>query len=296
MKIHDVFYKFPWGLQFLCFVLISAGCLIVSANAGSLLSVLIFGRDAFYQTPSLLVVQGISITGGFLLPALWLARMKQAARTDYLQCRNVVSFRPLLLAIAGYLLLSPFIAVVQEWNAAWHFPASWNGIEMYFRNKTAFSEQISRQMLHVQSSGLFICAFIVVAVGAGVCEEFFFRGGLQNLVREKVRNTHAAIWITAAIFSFFHIDLFGFFPRLFLGALLGYLYVWSESIWLPVLVHTLNNGILALLHFLYFNGRISLDPQNLEQAPGWPYVALSMIGFIVICFAAGKIKRWQTEQ
>lgn len=293
MKIRDAFYQFPFFLQFLCFVLISAGCLIVSGNLAGILSLFFFGQDALYQTPSLLLVQGFSAVGGFLLPSLWLARMKQAARADYLQCRKGVPFLPVLLAIAAYLLLSPFIAAVQEWNSAWHFPASWNGLEAYFRNKTALSEQISMQLLHVQSPGLFVCSLIVVAVGAGVCEEFFFRGGLQNLFQEWMKNKHAAIWTTAAVFSLFHLDLFGFFPRLLLGALLGYLYMWSETIWLPVIVHILNNALLALLHFLHFNNLIAFDPQTLEQTPAWPWVIVSLLGFAAVCFAAVKLKKEQ---
>ncbi len=291
MKIRDAFHQFPFFLQFLCFVLISAGCLIVSGNLAGILSFFFFGQDALYQTPSLLLIQGCSAVGGFLLPSFWLARMKQATRADYLQCRKGVSFLPVLLAIAAYLFLSPFIAAVQEWNAAWHFPASWSGLETYFRNKTALSEQISMQLLHVRNPGLFVCSFIVMAVGAGVCEEFFFRGGLQNLFQEWMKNRHAAIWTTAAVFSLFHLDLFGFFPRLLLGALLGYLYVWSETIWLPVLVHILNNAVLALLHFLHFNGHIAFDPQNLEQTPAWPWVIASLIGFGTVCFAAVKLKK-----
>ncbi|MDE6493747.1 MAG: CPBP family intramembrane metalloprotease [Bacteroidales bacterium] len=290
MKIRDAFYRFPLWVQFLCFALFSAGSLIVSANIGGLLSILIFGAEAFYQTPSLLLVQSFSILGGFLLPAFWLARMKQAAHTDYLQWRKGISWLPVLLAIAAYLLLCPFISAVQEWNAAWHFPQSWSGLEAYFRNKTAQSEQISLQLLQVKSPGLFVCSLLVVAAGAGLCEEFFFRGGLQNLLGEWIGNRHAAVWTTAVIFSLFHLDLFGFFPRLLLGALLGYLYVWSGTIWVPVLVHTLNNGILSLLHFLYFNGRISFDPQNLEHTPGFLWVAASLLGFAAVCTVACKIK------
>jgi hypothetical protein len=60
------------------------------------------------------------------------------------------------------------------------------------------------------------------------------------------RNAHAAIWVTAFIFSAMHMEFFGFVPRLLLGALLGYLVRWSGSLWLPILAHALNNSLVVI--------------------------------------------------
>ncbi|MCM1040815.1 MAG: CPBP family intramembrane metalloprotease [Bacteroides sp.] len=269
MKQRDVFYKFPCWLQLICLFLLMFGCLLVCANMASLLVVLVSGADSAGQTLPLLFVQGASVTGGFLLPSLWFMHMQKAGNPDYISVKKGVGLKILGLAVLAYLLLCPFISAIQEWNMNWHFPERWQALEAYFRNKGLLADQLSRQMLQTDSWGVFICSLLVVAVGAGVCEEFFFRGCLQNIFRNWFKNTHAAVWVCAAVFSLFHGDLFGFLPRLFLGAFLGYLYVWSGSIWTSVIVHTLNNSLLAFVYFLNYNGHLALSPENLENAPHW---------------------------
>ena len=46
-------------------------------------------------------------------------------------------------------------------------------------------------------------------------------------------------------------QFFGFLPRLLLGALFGYLFYWSNSLWLPILGHFINNGSVVLLSYFY---------------------------------------------
>ncbi len=283
MKQSEVFYKFPHWLQLVCLFLVMVGCLLVSANIAALFAALLFGMDSLNQALPLLFVQAVSVTGGFLLPSLWFAYMQKAGKPDYAAVKKGFSVKLLGLALLAYLLLCPFISALQEWNAGWHFPERWQALEEYFRNKSLQAELLSQKMLLTDSWGTFLCSIAVVAVGAGVCEEFFFRGCLQNIFRDWFKNVHAAIWTCAAIFSLFHGDLFGFLPRLVLGALLGYLYVWSGSIWLPVIVHTLNNTVLATVFFLHHNGYIALSPENLEHAPHWLIVSACLALCTGVC-------------
>ena len=288
MKQSEVFYKFPYWLQLVCLLLVMVGCLLVSANIAALFAALFFGMDSLNQALPLLFVQAVSVTGGFLLPSLWFARMQQAGNPDYPAAKKGFSLKLLGWAVLAYLLLCPFISAVQEWNAGWHFPEKWQTLEEYFRNKSLQTELLSQKMLLTDRWGTFFCSIAVVAIGAGVCEEFFFRGCLQNIFRGWFRNVHAAVWVCAAVFSLFHGDFFGFLPRLFLGALLGYLYVWSGSIWLPVIVHTLNNSVLATVLFLHHNGYIALSPENLEHAPHWSIVLIGLVLCTGVCLQVAK--------
>ena len=95
------------------------------------------------------------------------------------------------------------------------------------------------------SYGDLIVGLLIVAVLAGFSEEIFFRGALQRLIMSGPLNHHLAIWLTAFIFSAFHMQFFGFFPRLVLGGYFGYLLYWSRSLWLPVIIHALNNGLVV---------------------------------------------------
>ena len=47
-------------------------------------------------------------------------------------------------------------------------------------------------------------------------------------------NGHIAVWTAAAIFSLVRSQMFGFVPRLLLGAFFGYALWWTNSLRVPV--------------------------------------------------------------
>ena len=67
-------------------------------------------------------------------------------------------------------------------------------------------------------------AMLVIAVIPAIGEETLFRGVLQRNLTIWTKNPHVGIWLAAALFSAIHVQFLGFFPRMLLGALFGYLY------------------------------------------------------------------------
>jgi membrane protease YdiL (CAAX protease family) len=103
---------------------------------------------------------------------------------------------------------------------------------------------------------------IILALIPAVTEELFFRGMLQNLLKEKV-SVHVAIWISAIIFSAFHMQFYGFIPRMLLGGLLGYFLLWSESLILPIIAHFTNNAIMIIAYFFIQKNHLPINMDNL---------------------------------
>lgn len=91
-----------------------------------------------------------------------------------------------------------------------------------------------------------IMSVLIVGVFAGLSEELLFRGGLQRLLVTGGVNHHVAIWATAFFFSLLHMQFFGFVPRMLLGAFFGYMLYWTGSVWVPVILHALNNTIYVV--------------------------------------------------
>jgi membrane protease YdiL (CAAX protease family) len=84
-----------------------------------------------------------------------------------------------------------------------------------------------------------------------------FRGLLQRLLKEWLGNIHFAIFMAAFLFSAMHMQFYGFFPRMLLGIMFGYLFYWSGSLWVPICAHFINNGSAVIFSYLGQRGLLS---------------------------------------
>lgn len=145
-------------------------------------------------------------------------------------------------------------------NDSWHFPESLAALERVFRELSDTAQQLMEQFLLRGGIGDLLANLLVLALVPAVCEEIFFRGALQQtLTRCFGGRHHAAIIVTAAIFSLMHGDLFAFLPRFLLGILLGYLFFYGHSLWVNALAHFVNNTFVVILYFLAAHGIIDVE-------------------------------------
>ena len=68
--------------------------------------------------------------------------------------------------------------------------------------------------------GLMLNLFMIAGLAA-LGEELLFRSIIQTSLIKICKNAHVGILIASAIFSFIHLEFYGFIPRLILGMLLG---------------------------------------------------------------------------
>jgi membrane protease YdiL (CAAX protease family) len=123
-----------------------------------------------------------------------------------------------------------------------------------------------------------LTGILVIGVFAGIGEEMFFRGVVQPKLKLYTNSAHWGIWLTAIIFSAIHVQFYGFIPRVFLGALFGYLYLYSGSLLYPILAHIFNNTLTVIVVYLSNQGQIDFD---LESTDSVSYPA-AMLGFLVL--------------
>jgi uncharacterized protein len=85
--------------------------------------------------------------------------------------------------------------------------------------------------------------FIVVGViVAPVVEELFFRGFLFQGFRQRYGWVNGAL-LSSAVFAVAHLDPVALIPTFILGMLLAYMYHRTDSVWIPILLHVLVNGM-----------------------------------------------------
>ncbi len=148
------------------------------------------------------------------------------------------------------------------------------------------TNQFMRSILTMENIPELILALLTAAVTPALGEELLLRGVLQRRVLTQMfGNHHAAIWTAAFAFSFMHFEFAGFLPRFILGVTLGYAYHWSRSIWVPIILHFLFNGLQVMA--AYFAGGFTPDTE-MDVIPPW-WLALASLAAILYI-------GWKAEQ
>ena len=99
---------------------------------------------------------------------------------------------------------------------------------------------------------LFFNIFLLAFIPA-VSEEFFFRGVFQTLLIKKTKRIFFSIVFTSFIFAFFHLQFFKIIPIFYAGVVLGVLYLWTSSIWVPIFFHFIFNSFQVVIYFFSEN-------------------------------------------
>lgn len=231
----------------------------------------------------------------FIVPAITVAMLSTRFPASLLAVDKLPDLRITILAILALLLSVPAMNVLVEWNQNLSLPESMSGIEKQMRAMEEAAEASVKLLLGGNSVGGLVVNVLIVGVLAGFSEELFFRGALQRLLTVGGVMPHLMIWVAAFIFSAFHLQFFGFVPRLLLGAFFGYLLWWSGSLWLPILIHSLNNSIIVVATWFKENNINTTDINKIgvdgETPVSAAMVILSIIATAIVIYMIVKRSR-----
>ncbi len=208
------------------------------------------------------IKQALGVLAVFIFPALLIAMLFSEQKLSYFLIHKTPSFRFVLLSSVCIILALPVIAWLEEINKAIHLPASWSTLEKWMQFSENKAQTVEDALMNQPGLANLAGNLFVIAFMAALSEEIFFRGLLQQSLLRLTKNTHLAVWITAILFSAFHLQFYGFIPRVMLGALLGYCFTWSGSLWTSIIIHFLNNALVLVMTYL-LNTRII--PKSAEQ-------------------------------
>ncbi|MFN0049622.1 MAG: lysostaphin resistance A-like protein [Cytophagales bacterium] len=213
----------------------------------------------------LLYVQGMTSFGSMILaPILFLQYFYKHEINYFVNMpREIFFFLTAILVIVSM----PANAWIAEQNMQMKLPAFLIDMERWMAGKEAELKILTEYLTTFQTNTQFLVGLVVIALIPAIGEELLFRAGLQNLFNDAFKNKHVAIWLAAIIFSGIHLQFYGFFPRMFLGALFGYLYLWSGNILIPMTGHFVNNGFTLLLIHLKNVNQIKVDLETTQDIP-----------------------------
>jgi uncharacterized protein len=230
------------------------------------------------------VLQIFSSTGLFLMPPIILSLIESKRPFHWLKLDRritaIVMGLTLLLMFAG----TPFLELIVQVNRSMKLPGFLQELEAWMLAKEKQMEVLTKQLLVMRNPADLMLNLFMIAILPAISEELFFRGSVQRLFTSWIKSHHAGIWIAAIIFSAIHIQFYGFFPRMLLGALFGYLLVWSGNMWYPIIAHFVNNGVTVVAAYIYQQQGKSLDELDSATKTSWPVYLLSAAAIIVLLF------------
>lgn len=187
----------------------------------------------------------------------------------------------LLIGTAMIFAIMPLNSILAEWNAGLKLPESLSALEQIIKDMQESASAMIEKFVSVDTIGGLILNLFMIAGLAALGEELLFRSIIQTSLIKICKNAHVGILIASAIFSFIHLEFYGFVPRLILGMLLGYMFYFSGSIWIPMLMHFLNNGTVVLIYFLNNKGITNIDVDTFGQT-SIPILIVSIVVMIAL--------------
>ena len=209
-------------------------------------------------TSSLKWLQCIQTLSLFLLPALLCAWWWDDNHRPFrwLRMDKMISWRVVGLAALVMVCAIPGINLLADLNNRIVLPECLSSLEQFFRQMEEEAALLTERFMQADNVWVMMINMGLMAVLPALAEEMSFRGVLQQLLGGR---THVAIWLTAVIFSAIHMQFYGFIPRMLMGALFGYVFVWTGSLWVPIVMHFVNNGMAVLVYYILSNKGVSID-------------------------------------
>ncbi len=207
--------------------------------------------------------QTIQAFGFFIIPSFILAYLFGSNTFSYLQLRNNSRLQTFLLILLLVFISNPVINFVGHFNAKLSFPDFMGWLETWMRNKEDVAAEITTAFLNVNTVRGLLFNIFMIGILPALGEELLFRGVVQRILTRWANSYHWGIWLAAILFSALHLQFYGFLPRMLLGALFGYLLVWTGSLWVPIAAHFINNTLAVVFYYFQQHGTTTVDMEKI---------------------------------
>lgn len=290
---------FAIALAFSCFLIVFAAALLLAipvfhTNLAGILTLLSQPDDPG-SLPLLKYFQVTQSFGLFIIPPLLAGYLFERDPLAYLKAKTSAGGSIYLIVFLLMFLSLPFINWMVDINEMMKLPASLKGLENWMKSAEDQAGKLTDAFLAGKSFGNFLFNIFMIGILPAVGEEFIFRGLLQRLFKDLLKNIHVAIFLTGFLFGLMHMQFYGLLPRMILGVVFGYLFYWSGSIWVPVFAHFINNSGAVVVSYLSNLGLISQKYQDFGSTHNFLLVSLSMLmsfACLLIVYRRTQIMRY----
>jgi membrane protease YdiL (CAAX protease family) len=282
------------GMKLLILILLVAVFLVLSTIFGIVIAIPIFGFEIFrdmtalddLSSPRTIAIlkyfQVVNQIGIFILPALFYAQLENRDVSGYLRLKGRININYLIISVFIIAASIPAINWLVEANEQMRLPEALSGVEQWMRESEDRAKALTDSFLNVNTVGGLVINLIIIALLAAVGEEFLFRGVILRIFNDWSQNVHLSVILSAILFSAIHFQFYGFFPRLFLGIMFGYIFLWTGAIWITVVLHFLFNGLTVVAYYLYNTGVIETDIDAIGTSANTIVLIGSVVSTVVL--------------
>ncbi|RLD49490.1 MAG: hypothetical protein DRI88_00145 [Bacteroidetes bacterium] len=221
--------------------------------------------------------QSLSQVGTFILPVLFFSYLVSSNPFYYLKLADKPKTISLSVSFLIVFTILPFINYLEYINQHFHLPDMLAGIEEWIKEKEAAAAYLTTVIIKTKTFPGLLMSILIAAVLPAIGEELLFRGVILKLTNDITKHIHWAIIISAVLFSAFHLQFYGFLPRFALGLVLGYVFVITNNIWVPVFLHFVNNASAIIVFNLHYNGYIKTSMEDFGALDNPVYVIGSLL-------------------
>lgn len=132
----------------------------------------------------------------------------------------------------------------------------------------------------------FIYVIIMCAIPA-ITEESLFRSCMLGGLKEK--NKHMAVAVSAVFFMLMHGGPDQTVHQLLMGILAGYIFVYTENIWYPIIIHFVNNFIAVTISYMYSGVETATNAAESATAVTWSELGVSLVTAVIMAAAGTAI-------
>ncbi|MBQ3656779.1 MAG: CPBP family intramembrane metalloprotease [Bacteroidales bacterium] len=266
-------------------IIIALTAVFVAVTFGTVFASLFFGtaKIADHHIDTVLFLQAFVSVGLFVVPPLVYAR----CFGEDLTMKNKPKLLSVVLCVAIMMFSMPFCSYLEELNLNMRLPSAFAGLENWMRIQENNAKELTDMILSHREPIYILLNVLVIGMIPALGEELFFRGVIQDsllLKTSKIRGW-ICVLITGAIFSAIHLQFFGFLPRFFLGAVLGFMLLITKSIWTSILCHFCNNTFAVLTAGYFSNESMNDVPQVFE------YKSVIIISVVLTIFLFWCLKK-----
>lgn len=279
------------------------GGFVLYQFVGGLMTLLLFGFDL--EAAPVNGLRFMTIIGQILfifLPALFFSKWIYGDISKIISIK-LPRWKELFLFVLGIIILTPLLQsylyiqnyFIERWAESSQFI---NSIKYLLDSLNELIEKTFGNLIHANNFAEVLLVIITISIVPAICEEVMFRGYIQRSFEFKLKPQMAA-FLTALFFALYHFNPYGLIPLAIIGFYLGFAAYSSQSLFIPMVLHFLNNFFAVVLYFIVgddelFKSNVS-DAESLNANVIYFFILLLMF-ISVVFFIKNYYRKIKTEQ